>query len=1237
MSSPSAVVCREVFDENSQPSVEEICEYAQQLGIDPESESHLLPLARDGLMQALPHQWKAYYDEKLQTHYYYNEETKNTQWEHPLDNLYRELVKKARDASMQDDTCASVQELPTSEENTNQRNLERHETKVESDEELSTDSENQPEVKENTIHNKRLTPLGRPPLSPLTKLDKKLGDIHISPLRRSIEAVPKSKLVHHTSDKDVFDRMPFEKHKIMFKQHSENIDLKMNVQSPEEENVKLLFGSKTDKGLPLTGKGNMFLKLSKSDLPSPETEKSLPLDSVTKSDPPKGILRESISDIINRRPDNVGRQTASFDEDKKCVRFQLEDAAESAASPGSNSSSEQNEPQSSVVSARPPLPPRPAKPSSDKDSTGSATATAGSEVASGPGRRVVRPPPTDYIRPQLFQKHFRKIADILADPAPDPAPDLAPDGSRPRSPMVPLTNKISINLMESIESETSIDSPDREFVNLDLNDLNDANELNDLDDSNEQKDRSVSKDDSDRDSGMLRSPPAERAGRGLPACSDELRDTSEPDRYQPSNEGLAKNKSSSETSAAPPAPPVPSPAPNSARDIKPLKYDFAKPWTPLSSFQPQKAVIAPQVKTSESSSSLKVASPRLDGVILSNGNTRSDNVVVVYQFETQQNSLSKPLRSPLIPDMGTRDFIERHKSDERRRLELALQKELESIRVEWSLREKKLRAELNEELRESEERFVAEKRVRLNEQAERHRRELEETLASNERQHRAALEAARAQLEARRTADVDAAENEHARDMERLKETYRDKRDQLRRMLEAEHEQCLEEVRDQFASQVERERARLRNEQRSAVLCAREQHRAALDALRQDYRAQVERVRGEHRCLAEEARRRLAAQRQPAPDKYRALKDKYTRLKHDVKMSIERRNKRREASATTGSETDPSASHRTARSADRSRGGRPRTDDEPGNRNSTSASDGPAPRSAAVPGPCATFPMESQSRRQHLPAAPPPRAAASPPRAAPRPHAARETPTDPQDSSDAGSAGGRAPSGRGRRRSFARLKSASTSRLHCSPRWAGPLESVRQQLRALDALDALGSPDQPAYALPYPFRAGEAARPELEFVRHRALVEREGVRRARGVLRARRAALLQEGREGREEEERTELEVSLHRARAVLGEKEIRLRHIERTLAALAAPPAAPPAGTPLQNGTTTYGCSARDDSASDASSPFDDVTPPGDVTPPAGPPGSSSCRAAPAPRARSPEGASPRARRLRAWLHSPP
>lgn len=63
----------------------------------------------------------------------------------------------------------------------------------------------------------------------------------------------------------------------------------------------------------------MFLKLSKSDLPSPDTEKSLPLDSMTKSDPPKGILREKLpnwKDNVIVRP-----KTASFEEDRKSVRY----------------------------------------------------------------------------------------------------------------------------------------------------------------------------------------------------------------------------------------------------------------------------------------------------------------------------------------------------------------------------------------------------------------------------------------------------------------------------------------------------------------------------------------------------------------------------------------------------------------------------------------------------------------------------------------------------------------------------------------------------------------------------------------------------------------------------------------------------------------------------------------------------------------------------------------------------
>lgn len=128
--------------------------------------------------------------------------------------------------------------------------------------------------------------------------------------------------------------------------------------------------------------------------------------------------------------------------------------------------------------------------------------------------------------------------------------------------------------------------------------------------------------------------------------------------------------------------------------------------------------------------------------------------------------------------------------------------------------------------------------------------------------------------------------------------------------------------------------------------------------------------------------------------------------------------------------------------------------------------------------------------------------------------------TDCQDSSDATTADEKPKeniNGHGRRRCFTRLKSASTSRLNYSPKrgegWSSPLESLRQQLRKLDDLEDQ-FPDlacQPAYSLRYPFSelgpVTTADTPELEFVRHRALVEREGMRRARAALKRRKAAL----------------------------------------------------------------------------------------------------------------------------------
>ncbi|CAH0727188.1 unnamed protein product, partial [Brenthis ino] len=1281
MCSPSAVVCREIFDENSQPSAEEISDYACQLGIDPESESHLLPLARDGLMQALPAPWKAYFDEKLQTHYYYNEDTKNTQWEHPLDHVYRELVKKARDASMQDDTCASVQELLTSEENT--KNLERVETKVESDDDdLSTDSEQNDvkDVNSTLVHNRRLTPLGRPPL-PLSRLDKKLAELRISPLRRSVDSTMTPKpLIRNTSDRDILGRTTFERPKMLFKQQSEIIDLKMNVlTSPEEENFSsLLASAKVDKGLPLTGKGNMFLKISRSNLPSPDTEKSLNVESVTKSDPPKGILREKTSDSLHRKAESAvlgkAKQTPSFEEDKKSVRFKLENLPEPTLSPGSNSSSEQNDGQSSIISVpptmpspiipsspitppisqnsnpitaimsqsmpspitqtniapiipitsitlsplvtRPPLPPRildsPREVKSisvsEKDSLDSESVNRGTS----PRRRLVKPPPGDYIKPELFQKNFQKISDLVrrADIEPpsltieEPSSDKE---ARPRSPMIPLKSKISINLMESIESETSIDSPDREFANLDLNDLDDSNAQKPEPDTKDKEKTPRTDDNQSKTESIQRS-------RDLPILQIKVPklDFAKPFTHSDSEDSKRSKDDEPKSSVRSHSIDVPKDikgqlklSPTQSLTDRSPRLEFTKNWSsPLSTFKPLTKSIMNPLKTSDSASSLgkNLTSPRLDGVIISQGKSSSDNVVVVYQFESQDET-QKPMKSPLIPDMGVREMFERNKQDERRRLELSLQKELEIIRMEFTAKEKRMRAELQEELKEAEEKFLNDKRLRLSEQNDRHRREMEDALSEAERNHKQELQNKLKELERKYQNDVEMTEKQHENNMARLREDFSDKFIELREQLEIENERALSDIHSQLQMNLNRERSRMIEENRATVESLREEHTTRITDLRHDYRAEVERLRAQHACHLEELRARLAGERaarggggeRALHDKYRCLKEKYARLKQDVKMSIERRNKRREMSMTTGSETEKSNSHKANQSLERCKELNETSvsvvvEMEPSriknnnptikfNDNETSYSESNAQKSVdnnniewkirrdnTIQSDTSQMSAmkHSKNKRNAVAFREPPRRR--------RDNDGGAT-TDCQDSSDATTADEKPKetingNGPGRRRCFTRLKSASTSRLNYSPKrgegWSSPLESLRQQLRKLDDLEDQ-FPDlacQPAYSLRYPFaELGPVTitdTPELEFVRHRALVEREGMKRARAVLRTRRAALRESRasvsphRPPSEERETTELEVALHRARALLGEKEIRLRHIERALRRLA-------------------------------------------------------------------------------------
>eukprot|EP00112_Aurelia_sp_Birch-Aquarium-sp1_P011203 Seg2359.6 transcript_id=Seg2359.6/GoldUCD/mRNA.D3Y31 product="Centrosomal protein of 164 kDa" protein_id=Seg2359.6/GoldUCD/D3Y31 len=75
--------------------IAEIFEYAQVIGIDPDTESELLWIARQGIVAPLPGDWKPCQDESGQI-YYFNFQTGESEWEHPCDEYFRSMVEEER-------------------------------------------------------------------------------------------------------------------------------------------------------------------------------------------------------------------------------------------------------------------------------------------------------------------------------------------------------------------------------------------------------------------------------------------------------------------------------------------------------------------------------------------------------------------------------------------------------------------------------------------------------------------------------------------------------------------------------------------------------------------------------------------------------------------------------------------------------------------------------------------------------------------------------------------------------------------------------------------------------------------------------------------------------------------------------------------------------------------------------------------------------------------------------------
>lgn len=95
---------------------------------------------------------------------------------------------------------------------------------------------------------------------------------------------------------------------------------------------------------------------------------------------------------------------------------------------------------------------------------------------------------------------------------------------------------------------------------------------------------------------------------------------------------------------------------------------------------------------------------------------------------------------------------------------------------------------------------------------------------------------------------------------------------------------------------------------------ARKVFKQKLDEIRSDFSREIEK---EAKKISERATRqdsidydKIRCEKRLLEDKYKTLKDKYLKLKNDVRLAVEKRSKRKEGN-TTASETEKSASTRT--------------------------------------------------------------------------------------------------------------------------------------------------------------------------------------------------------------------------------------------------------------------------------------------------------------------------------------
>ncbi|KAL3265890.1 hypothetical protein HHI36_010081 [Cryptolaemus montrouzieri] len=387
-----------------------------------------------------------------------------------------------------------------------------------------------------------------------------------------------------------------------------------------------------------------------------------------------------------------------------------------------------------------------------------------------------------------------------------------------------------------------------------------------------------------------------------------------------------------------------------------------------------------------------------------------------------------------------------------------------------------------------------------------------------------------------------------------LKEKFELKKEEL----EKYYEEKQAEIETNLAETMEKNRDELIVSHNSILEQLRQNNSIIIEQLKKEQRLEEEQIRREHKNKMEKLGSNLAKELEPddekyeklrcekklLEDKYKCLKEKYIRLKNDVRLTIEKRNKKKEESKsgttiTTGSETEKSFSANKDRTPLHS----------PTRKNSEKP---PTPKNPKLKtdhrGPKENSPNEIDTSISD--------------------RSDGKTNRNDYDTSDNSISHGRS-----RKKLFSRMKSSSGTRAKGSKnapheRSCSPVENLRRQLQKLEDLEDQFPQNQQSdtYHLRYPFSDAHKfeGSSELEFFRHRIHLERDSIKRAKESLRSQKTLFQQRQKELKlkhgsmarhtyqqlcqEEKELTDMEVSLHRTRSLLGEKVIRLRHLEQTL-----------------------------------------------------------------------------------------